>query len=172
MEREAAIHRRVFLVRLAAWGTVLVLAAIAFNLRAGATEPENGANGPQLNGETDQKLPMWAVVADGEVREIEMKWRLECDNGTDVDSWGGTFRTGTDEFDADGRSFTVRDRFERDATDGWTAHAKIELGGRVGPGERVEGTGAAVMWFERGERRGTECRSGVVKWRASRAARG
>jgi hypothetical protein len=165
-QRAAAVQRRIFLVRLAAWGTVLVLAAIAFNLRAGAAEPDNGANGPQLNGETSQKLPIWAVVSDDSVREIEMNWRLECDNGDDVDSWGGTFRAGTDEFDSDGRRFNVKDRFERDATDGWTVHVKVELSGSTKTGDRAEGTAAAVMWFQRGDERGAECRSGVVKWHA------
>jgi hypothetical protein len=164
--RQAAIQRRIFLVRLAAWGTVLVLAAIAFNLRAGASEPDNGANGPQLNGETDQKLPIWAVVGDGQVREIEMRWRAECDNGDDVDSWGGTFRAETDEWDANGRRFTVKDRYERDATGGWTAYVKVELTGEAKSEGRAEGEGAVVMWFQRGKERGTECRSGVVRWRA------
>lgn len=164
---EATVQRRVFMVRMAAWGTVLVLAVIAFNLRAGAsTGTEHGANGPQLNGRTSQGQTIWAVVADERVREIEMNWRFECDNGGELEPFGGTFRDSTDRFDYDGRSFSEEvDDDLPESADGWTAHLKAEIDGEVeADGTTVSGTSAAVMWFTRGRERGATCRSGPVRW--------
>lgn len=167
--REASFQRRVFLVRLAAWSTVLVLAVIAFNIRAGANPPDQGANGLQLNGTTEQGQPLW-VVTDGEnVRGIDLKWKLRCDNGETIQSWGGTFRAGTDEFDFDGPRFSIEDRHTSDATDGWTVHVDVKGRGEAkAGGKRAVGTASAVMRFERDGQRGAECRSGQVSWSAGR----
>src|SRR3712207_6366219 len=119
MDREP--QRRVWPVRLAAWGTVLVLAVIAFNVRAGADRIEHGANGAQVNGETSQRLPIWAVVGDERVREMRMVWRFDCDNGRELEAFGVTLRDSVDGFTFSGREFDFEDEREPPATDGWVA---------------------------------------------------
>jgi hypothetical protein len=163
---EATVHRRIWIVRMAAWGTVLVLAVIAFNLRAGASAgTEHGANGPQLNGRTSQGQPIWAVMEGDRVREVDLTWHFECEGGGSLEPWGGTFRDSTDHFAYDGREFSVNDQGELpESPDGWVAHVKVELNGRADPGGGASGSSAAVMWFERGTERGAVCRSGRVAW--------
>jgi hypothetical protein len=162
---EAAVHRRVFLVRLAAWGTVLILAVVAFNLRAGASPAtDHGANGPQVNGRTSQGRPIWAVMEGDRVREIDITWGFTCDNGGELEPWGGTFRDSTDEFDWNGNEFSFEDRAELPPNEsGWVTHVKVDVRGR-GEDGRASGDSGAVMWWERDGERGTVCRSGRVTW--------
>jgi hypothetical protein len=161
---DAATLRRVFLVRLAAWGTVLVLAVIAFNVRAGASGgTEQGANGEQRNGTTSQHRGMWAVVDGERVRELGMTWDLECDNGSHFKSFSGTYHESDLRFD--GRSLRGDDESESRADDdGWVAHYKSELSGTVGSDGSIAGDSAAVAWFQRGTERGAVCRSDPVGW--------
>lgn len=170
---QAARHRRVLLVRLAAWGTVLVLAVVAFNVRSGATArvTEHGANGDQLNGETSQGMPIWAVSADGRVREVRMVWRFECDNGGELDPFGVTFRDSVNGFEFDGREFSFADERELPATDdGWVATASVSVSGRTRDDGTIAGESSATMRFERGSDSGATCRSGPVDWAAGPAA--
>jgi hypothetical protein len=163
----AARHRKVLLVRLAAWGTVLLLAVVAFNLRSGATARvvENGANGAQLNGETSQGMAIWAVVEDARVREIRMVWRFECDNGGELDPFGVTFRDSVNGFEFHGREFSFADERELPASDdGWVATASVSVSGRTTDGGDIAGESSASMRFERGADSGTTCRSGPVDW--------
>jgi hypothetical protein len=163
MPDDAARLRRVFLVRIAAWGTVLVLAVIAFNVRAGASGPDQGANGAQRNGTTSQGDGVWAVVDGDRVRELGMNWELECDNGSDFESFGGTYQESDLRFD--GRSFRGEDESESRTDDGgWVAHYKSELSGTSEPDGTLSGSTAAVVWFQRGAERGAVCRSGAVRW--------
>lgn len=166
---EAAAQRRVFLVRLAAWGTVLVLAVLAFTLRSGASgrTVEQGANGDQVNGLTSQRVPIWAVVGDGRVRELRMAWRFDCDSGGDLDPVGITLRDSVDGFEFRGREFSYED--ERDfppSEDGWVATVKVSVSGRLSEGRGVQGESSAVMRFNRGSEPGATCRSGDVSWSA------
>ena len=159
----AAALRRVFLVRLAAWGAVLALAVIAFNVRGGTSDPEQGANGEQRDGLTSQGAGMWAVVDGKRVRELGMTWRVECDNGEELDTFSGTFHTS--DLSHEGR--TVRAEDERELPgegDGWVAHVKTELTGELEPTGNLSGHSTAVVWFQRGVERGTVCRSGRVSW--------
>ena len=162
---EAAVQRRVFVVRMAAWGTVLLLAVIAFNLRAGSTEADQGFNGPQVNGSTSQGQAIWAASDGDRVREIRMTWAFECDTGGELEPFGGTFRDSTDEFEYDGSRFRVEvdDDFPEGA-DGWTAHLKAEIDGDTSGEGRASGTTSAVMWFTRGKERGATCQSERVRW--------
>jgi hypothetical protein len=164
-------QRRVWLVRVAAWGTVLVLAALAFNLRSGATARvvENGANGDQVNGETSQGVPIWAVVDGGRVREIRMVWRFECDNGGELEPFGVTLRDSVDGFDFRGREFSFAEERELPASeDGWVARASVDVSGERRDGGALAGEASAVMRFTRGSERGTTCRSGPVQWHIRR----
>ena len=163
---EAALQRRVFMVRMAAWGTVLLLAVIASNLRAGSSDgADQGANGSQLNGRTSQGLPIWAVVDGTRVHEIRMTWHFDCGDDGELEPFGGTFRESTDEFEFDGRRFEVEvdDDFPEGA-DGWTAHLKAEIAGSTSGEGRASGTSSAVMWFTRGSERGSTCHSERVRW--------
>jgi hypothetical protein len=161
---EAATARGTWRIRLAAWGAVLVLAVVAFNVRAGAApDVDNGANGEQRNGTTSQGQAIWAVVDGDRVRELSVTWEFTCDGGGELEPFGGTFRSG--DFSYDGREFTIEDRSELpESEDGWVAHVKVELGGRSEADGGASGDSAAVMWFQRGDERGAVCRSGPVSW--------
>jgi hypothetical protein len=163
---EASVQRRVFVVRMAAWGTVLLLAVIAFNLRAGASaDTDQGANGPQVNGRTSQGQAIWSIADREQVREIQMSWQFKCEGGGRLEPFGGTFRDSTDHFDYDGAKFKVAIEDEMpQGKDGWTAHLKAEVGGEVHADGQAVGTSAAVMWFTRTGQRGAVCRSGPVRW--------
>lgn len=164
-ERPVGVRRRVWMVRLAAWGTVLVLAVIAFNLRAGSSTGDyQGANGEQLNGSTAQKQAIWAVMDGDKVRELDITWRFECDNGGEIEPWGGTFRDATDHFEWHGSEFSFEDEGELPRTDeGWVPRVRVEVSGRGEEGH-ASGESGAVMWWKRGRERGTVCRSGRVSW--------
>jgi hypothetical protein len=155
-------HRNVWRVRFAAWGTVLVLAVVAFNLRAGAsTDVENGANGDQVNGTTNQGRAIWAVMEGERVRELGMTWEFECEDGSELEPFGATFHSA--DVHHDGKRFRIADEREfPEDPDGWVAHVKVELGGRSEPAGTVSADSAAVMWFQRGAERGVVCRSGPV----------
>jgi hypothetical protein len=148
-------------VRLAAWGTVLVLAAVAFNLRTGAAdEVEQGANGPQLNGRTSQGQPIWAVAEDGRVREIRMVWKVRCEDGAQVDPVGLIARRGVDGFRPRGASgFTFADSHEFDEGDGWTSTVRSRI---EGTGSR--GTASVEVRFRQRDVDGFTCRSGQIRW--------
>jgi hypothetical protein len=146
-------------VRLAAWGTVLVLAAVAFNVRTGAAEDAgHGANGPQLNGRTSQGAPIWAVVEDG-VREIRMVWKLRCESGAQVDPVGLVAREGVDGFRRRGGGFTFADTREFDEGDGWTSTVRSRIDGGAS-----SGTASVEVRFRQGDVDGFTCRSGRIRW--------
>lgn len=154
--------RRVWRVRLAAWGTVLVMAVVAFNVRTGAPDPDEGANGPPRNGTTDQGEAVWAV-ADERVREFGITWEFGCDDGTELREFSATYRQGQLRYD--GRSFRATDESRlRGGRDGWVPHVRSELSGRPGPSGELSGHASAVLWFQRGTERGPLCRSGRVGW--------
>ena len=149
-------------VRLAAWGTVLVLAAVVTNVRAGAgDEVDHGANGPQLNGRTTQGMPIWAVLdADGErVREIRMVWSMRCDEGREIYPVGLTARDSVSNFKPRPGGFTFAETRAIPDDDGWvrTVESRIDGGPR-------SGTASAEVHFSRDGRRGWSCRSGQVRW--------
>jgi hypothetical protein len=149
-------------VRLAAWGTVLVAAAIAATLRAGATEVDPGANGPQRNGTTSQGLPIW-VVADGDgVREIRMVWRFRCDKGETIRPFGLTASEHVPGFERRDRGFHFADRRDLPTRSGWTAKVHVTLDGTA-----RRGTSSAEVRFADGAERGPTCRSGPVRWATS-----
>jgi hypothetical protein len=148
-------------VRLAAWGTVLVLAAIAFNVRAGSGDVDQGANGPQLNGRTSQGLPIWAVLdQEGErVREIRMVWKVRCEDGQAIDPVGLVARDSVKSFRHRAGGFTFGETREFDEGDGWTSTVRSRIdGGRSG------GTASAEVRFEQSGVDGFTCRSGRVRW--------
>lgn len=153
-------------VRLAAWGTVLVVAAIAFNVRAGAGhEVENGANGPQLNGRTSQGIPIWAVLGeDGEhVREIRMAWRVRCDEGRRIEPFGLVARDSVKGFRSHGDWFAFADTRRFHEGDGWisTVHSRIT-------GDAASGTASVEIRFRQNDVDGFTCRSGPVRWSVGR----
>lgn len=148
-------------VRLAAWGTVLVAAAIAATVRVGADEVYQGANGPQLNGTTSQGLPMWVVEGDGRVREIRMAWRFECDGDMRVRPFGMTAHDNGAGFEQRGRGFRFEDRRGLPGRAGWGAQVRVEV-----EGDARGGTSSAEIRFSRDGDSGATCRSGRVRWSA------
>jgi hypothetical protein len=151
-------------VRLLAWGTVLVVAAIAFNVRAGAgPDVDHGTNGPQLNGHTSQGQPIWAVVEDGRVREIRMVWEVRCDEGARIKPFGLTARDSVKGFRGHEGWFTFADTRRFDEGDGWTSTARSRI-----TGDATGGTAAVEIRFEQGDVDGFTCRSGPVRWSLSR----
>jgi hypothetical protein len=162
---EASVQRRIFLVRLAAWGTVLLLAVVAFNVRAGRSDAEHGANGPQVNGRTSQGLPIWAVTEDGRIREIRMVWRFECDNDGELGAFGLTLRDSVDGFERRDGGWTYDEDDDLPTSDhGWVAHIAVSANGRAAPDETHSGESSAVMSFTRGATKGATCHSGPVNW--------
>lgn len=153
-------------VRLLAWGTVLVVAAIAFNVRAGAgNEVDNGANGPQLNGRTSQGIPIWAVLdEDGErIREIRMAWRVRCDGGQRIDPFGLTARDSVRGFRTHGDWFAFADTRRFDEGDGWMSTVRSRI-----TGDAASGTAFVEIAFRQSDVDGFTCRSGPVRWSLSR----
>lgn len=143
-------------IRLAAWGTVLVLAAVAFNLRVGsADEVEQGANGPQVNGRTSQGEPIWAVLDDGRVREIRMQWAMRCDGGRRLDRFGLTAR---DVKQQDG-GFTFTQTRHFDEGGGWTSRLRSRI-----EGSASRGTASVEIRFSQGDVDSFTCRAGPVRW--------
>jgi hypothetical protein len=153
-------------VRLLAWGAVLVVAAIAFNVRAGAgDEVDNGANGPQLNGRTSQGQPIWAVLdQDGErVREIRMIWKVRCDGGGRVDPFGLTARDSVRGFRSHDGWFAFADVRRFDEGGGWTSTVRSRI-----TGDAAGGTAAVEIRFEQSDVDGYTCRSGPIGWSLGR----
>lgn len=156
--------RRSLRIRLAAWGTVLVMAVLAFTLRAGATdEVDHGANGPQLDGRTAQGQPIWAVLEDGRVREIRMVWELRCDDGSRLDPFGVQARDGVESFRHERRGFTFEERRDLPRGDGSIANVHARIVGTTA----TSGTASAEIRFRRDGDDGPECRSGPVRWRVA-----
>ena len=164
-EAHMAAARRVLKVRLAAWGTVLVMAVGAFTLRAGAsTAPDNGANGPQVNGVTEQSKGIWSVSDGDRIRELRMVWRFACENGGEL-TFGMTLRDSVDNFRYRGERFEFTT--EEDLPpggDGWVAHISARIDGELRGAGSSAGASEATMTFRRGEQQGTTCRSGPVRW--------
>ncbi|HEX8648592.1 MAG TPA: hypothetical protein VF715_16985 [Thermoleophilaceae bacterium] len=148
-------------VRLAAWGTVLVLAVVAFNLRTGAADVDHGANGPQLNGRTSQGLPIWAVLdSDGQrVREIRMVWRVRCDGGNAIDPVGLVARASADGFRRRDGGFAFAQTREFDEGDGWTSRVRSRIDGSA-----TSGTASVEVRFRQHDVEGFTCRSGPIRW--------
>lgn len=148
-------------VRLAAWGTVLVLAVIAFNVRAGSGDVDQGANGPQLNGRTSQGLPIWAVLdEEGErVREIRMVWKVRCEDGQAIDPVGLVARDSVDGFKRRGGGFAFAETREFDEGDGWTSTVRSRI-----EGASASGTASVEIAFRQSDVDGFTCRSGPVRW--------
>jgi hypothetical protein len=153
-------------VRLAAWGTVLLLAVVAFNVRAGAGEEvDQGANGAQLNGRTSQDLPIWAVLdEDGErVREIRMVWKVRCDEGARIKPFGLVARDSVRGFRSRAGWFEFADTRRFDEGRGWTSIVRSRIQGGTGGG-----TASVEIRFQQGDVDGFTCRSGRVSWSVSR----
>ena len=151
-------------VRLAAWGTVLVMAGLAFTLRAGATEEvDHGANGAQLDGRTSQGQPIWAVLEDGRVREIRMVWELRCDGGARLKPLGVNARDSVASFRHDGDGFSFEERRDFPDSDGWIANVHARIDGRTA----TSGTASAAVRFRRDGEDGAQCASGPVRWRVA-----
>lgn len=158
----AARPRRVLLVRLAAWGAVLVLAVVAFNVRAGASDPDQGANGEQRNGTTSQGEGIWVVTGGDRVQEVGLTWEFACSDGS-FEKVAGTFRAR--DLHRDGRSFWSEDEgVVGPEKDGWVEHVRSEVRGTAAPSGALSGTAAAELWLERGVERRAICRSGRVHW--------
>jgi hypothetical protein len=142
-------------VRLAAWGTVLVLALIAATVRVGADEVYEGVNGPQLNGTTSQGRAFWLVAADGRVREVRMVWRFRCEGGMRVEPLGMTARdTGAGFDQLDGGRFRFADRRHLAGRDGDGAEVDVRI-----EGDARRGTSSAEIRLA-----DATCRSGPVRW--------
>lgn len=153
-------------VRLAAWGTVLVLAAVAFNLRTGAADDvDHGANGPQLNGHTSQGQPIWAVLdADGRrVREIRMVWKVRCDGGEQVDPFGLVARDSVDGFRRRDGGFSFAQTRDFDEGDGWTSTVRSRIDGGT-----TSGTASVEIRLRQNDVDGFTCRSGPIRWAVAR----
>ena len=151
-------------VRLAAWGTVLVLAVVAFNLRAGAADDvDHGANGPQLNGRTSQRQPIWSVLEDGRVREIRMVWEMRCADGSRLEPFGVTARDSVESFRHHDGGFSFTERRDLPHADGSIANVEARIEGTA-----TRGTSSAEIRFRRDGKAGATCRSGPVRWSVSR----
>jgi hypothetical protein len=162
---EATARRTVFLLRFGIWVLVVVLAVVAFHLRAVRAAQGEHEPSRQLNGVTSQGMPIWATVDGGRVVTVQMNWRASCRHETGSFPWPATFSEPADAFVRDGR------RFSAGHTRGWP-----ERTARPSFSERVEGVlsgdarsarGTATLSWT-GDRRfpASACRASV-RWRAS-----
>jgi hypothetical protein len=158
-------------MRLVVYGMVLVLAAIVLALRGGDDRAAAGT-AAMYHGQTPEKLLAAAVVRDGRVRGVYMRWRMTCERDRTPEI--STIRFGEqfgDEFDYDGRRFSFAGRSDQDVRRGLTTRYDVTLAGSVSAdGRTVSGRGRTVETWLRGTRVVDRCHSSDVPFTAHRGA--
>ncbi|MEA2396766.1 MAG: hypothetical protein QOK25_322 [Thermoleophilaceae bacterium] len=163
-------RRLVLLVRLAVYGTVLLLALGVYFLSLGHDAPAVASPGRQMTGNTSQGLTrVWAVNNGGHIDGVHIVWKLRCTNGA---TWpaplGVAFHDPADRFRRDGRTFSVSSEFAYAPKGGWIAYAIVRADGMLhADGRSAHGQSASVVkWISATTgRTGATCSSGPVSWK-------
>jgi hypothetical protein len=161
--------RAVLLMRLAVYGTVLVLAGGVYALRAGRAPDDAAANGghtveAELAGRTSERLPVQMSLVDGQIRRLHVRWRMSCENGPRPPSGISFSSDYGDRFERRGTTFHVGGRETQDMGGGVSVLYVVDVSGRI-VGEAAEGRGHLTeTWFRDGQVV-DRCHSGEITWR-------
>ena len=158
-------------MRVAVYGMVAVLAAVILVARGGDGRASAGS-AAMYHGQTGERLLAAAVVRDGKVRGVYMRWRVTCERDRTPNV--STIRFGEqwgDEFSYDGRRFSFAGRDEQDVRRGYSTRYDVRLSGEVAAdGRTVTARGRTVETWVRSGRVVDTCRSRDVKFTAHRGA--
>jgi hypothetical protein len=160
--------RAVLLMRLAVYGTVLVLAAGVYALRAGRTPDDAAANGGhtvegQLAGRTNERLPAQMLLVDGEIRRLHVVWQMSCQNEPRPPSGISFSGDYGDRFERRGTTFHVGGRETQDMGGGESVRYVVDVSGRV-DGNAAEGRGHLTETWLRDGRVVDRCHSKEIVW--------
>jgi hypothetical protein len=162
--------RAVLLMRLAIYGTVLIVAAGVYALRAGPAPDDAAANGghtleAQLAGRTNERLPVEMSLVDGEIRRLHVRWQMTCENERQTNPSGISFSSDHgDRFERHGTAFHVGGRETQDMGGGESVLYVVDVSGRV-EGNAAEGHGHLTeTWFRDGQMV-DRCHSDEIVWR-------
>ena len=170
---EAMRARVVFLVRLAVYGTVALLAIAVYFVRANRADPVEPTApadaGVQMNGTTSHGTAMWVIKREGRITQVHVNWpELACTGRARWPAFDRTLGEWQPTFHRHGPHFTVADTHSLPpGADGWVTHVSAEVGGRLSrDGRTAEGwTSLTVRWLRDGHT-GAVCESGQLDWSA------
>jgi hypothetical protein len=158
------------ILRLTMLVTVALVAFGVHTLRSADREEPTG-NAAMYHGQTPEGLLAAAVVRDGKVRGVYMRWRMSCerDRSPEIVS---TIRFGEqwgDEFDHAGRRFSFAGRDDQRVRRGYVTRYDVRIAGRISDdGRTITANGANTeTWLRRG-RVADVCRSKDVRFTAHR----
>ena len=158
-------------MRVAVYGAVALLAAVVLALRGGDDRASAGT-AAMYHGQTGEKLLAAAVVRDGKVRGVYMRWRVTCER--DPTPNVSTIRFGEqfgDELDHRGRRFSFAGRDDQAVRRGYVTRYDVRLAGEVSAdGRTVRAHGQTTEPWPRGGRVVDRCRSEDVGFTAHRGA--
>ena len=161
--------RAVLLMRLAIYGTVLILAAGLYALRAGRAPDDAAANGghtveAELSGRTNERLPVQVSLVSGEIREVHMRWRMTCENERHTNPSAVHFGSAYgDRIERRGSTFHVGGRADQDMGGGATVRYDADVSGRV-DGNAAEGRAHLTETWLRDGRVVDRCHSDEIVW--------
>ena len=153
--------------RLALYGSVAILCALVFAAHQAGSDDTAGA--AMFHGQTREKLLAAAMVSDGKVASIYMRWRMSCTSGR---SYVSTIRFGApygDEFTYSGREFSFMGTDRQRPRAGATTYYRVHISGRISAdGRTITGHGRTLETELRGARAVDRCRSEDVPWTVHR----
>lgn len=158
-------------MRLAVYGTVALLAAAVLVARGGDGRAGTGS-AAMYHGQTEERLLAAAVVRDGRVRSVYMRWRVTCERDRTPNV--STIRFGEqfgDEFDHRGRRFSFAGRDDQAVRRGFVTRYDVRVSGAVsGDGRTITGRAQTTETWLRHGRVVDTCRSDDVGFTAHRGA--
>lgn len=156
---------RVLLMRVALYGSVLVIGGVLLSARPGggdaAARVASGLPARHLDGRTSEGLRASAITHFGQVRYVHVMWRMRCDHERRERSaigFRGGFRRHVD-------GFWVGGPQRRTFHGGLSLRYVADVTGRAaGDGRSASGRGSLVETWYRHGRVVNRCRSGEVRW--------
>ena len=161
--------RSVLGMRLALYGTALVIAGLLLVLRS--EDNSHSQLGRSIfHGQTPEGLLVAMTVEDGRAGSAYMRWRMTCESGGKAGIL--TLRFGKQfgqRFSQRGSAFSYEGRQEVAGARGHRTRYDIRFGGRVSDdGRTIRGHGQVVHTMLHDGRVADTCRSEDVKWTAYR----
>jgi hypothetical protein len=164
--------RSVFGMRLAVYGTIVVIAALLLALRATGDDSHAGLGRAIFHGQTPEGLLVAMTVEDGRAGSAYMRWRMTCD--VDRTPEISTIRFGRqfgDRFTQRGSAFSFEGRDDQQVRRGYTTRYHVRFGGEISDdGRTIRGHGQTTEVWLRNGRVVDTCRSKNVKFRAYRGS--
>jgi hypothetical protein len=161
--------KAVVLMRIALYGTVLLLAGGVYALRTSSASSHR-ASGTDLSGRTGEDLPVRVATDGRSVVYVHVRFEMSCADGVDRGPSGFGFSEDYgDRFLRRGRHFDVSGFSQQQLEDGWS----VRYGGAVAGNLTADGGAAAgtawahETWYRNG-RYMVGCDSRNVTWSAKR----